>query len=132
MAPASYIVCMLHTPRFPACLAVLAALLLCVPVAADEPAKPESHRAFRSVTRPKVPEVRGTARTDIDRFILAALEARQLTLNPEADRPMLIRRVCFDLTGLPPTIAEIDAFLADRSPDAYEKMVERYLASPQY
>ncbi|HSQ56603.1 MAG TPA: DUF1549 and DUF1553 domain-containing protein, partial [Gemmata sp.] len=68
----------------------------------------------------------------VDRFILAAPEAKGLKLNPEADRSTLIRRVCFDLTGLPPTIAEVDAFLADASSDAYEKMVERYLASPRY
>jgi len=108
----------------------LAALGLCATVAADEP--PAAHRAFAPVTRPTVPEVRGTARTDIDRFILAALEAKGLTLSPEADRPTLVRRVAFDLTGLPPTPAEIDAFLKDGSPDAYEKMVERYLASARY
>src|SRR5712675_918559 len=92
---------------------------------------PAVHRAFTPVVRPKLPEVRGTVRTDVDRFILAAIEAKQLALNPEADRATLIRRVAFDLTGLPPSIAESDAFLADKSPDAYEKMVDRYLASPR-
>src|SRR5262249_44287022 len=84
------------------------------------------------VVRPKVPEVRGMPRTDVDRFILAALEAKGHSLNPEADRATLIRRVCFDLTGLPPTVSEVDQFLADKAADAYEKMVDRYLASPRY
>src|SRR2546421_343160 len=75
-----------------------------------------THRAFRPVTRPEVPDVRGPARADVDRFILAALEAKRLALNPEADRPTLVRRVAFDLPGLPPTVAEIDEFLADESP----------------
>src|SRR5262245_50386592 len=92
----------------------------------------ENHPAFRLAVRPPVPDVRGAARTDVDRFILAALEAKGLALNPEADRRTLIRRVSFDLTGLPPTPAEIDAFLADKSPDAYERMLDRYLASPRY
>ncbi|HEY3788707.1 MAG TPA: DUF1549 and DUF1553 domain-containing protein [Urbifossiella sp.] len=92
----------------------------------------EPHRNFTPVVRPRLPEVRGTVRTDVDRFILVALEAKKLSLNPEADRTTLIRRVAFDLTGLPPTVAEIDAFLADKSPDAYAKMVDRYLASPHY
>ncbi len=120
---------MLLTLRITAFFALLA---VGVPVVGEEPAKPEPHRAFQPVTRPKVPEVKGTARTDVDRFILAALEAKHLTLNPEADRATLIRRVCFDLSGLPPTVAEIEQFLADKSPDAYEKMVDRYLASPHY
>jgi hypothetical protein len=94
--------------------------------------KKEPHRNFQPVVRPETPMVRGSARTDVDRFILAALEARQLALSPEADRAALVRRVAFDLTGLPPTIAEIDGFLADQSADAYEKMVNRYLASPHY
>jgi hypothetical protein len=68
----------------------------------------------------------------VDRFILAAAEAKRLTLNREADRATLIRRVCFDLTGLPPTAAELEAFLHDQAPDAYERMVERSLASPRY
>src|SRR4029078_1479194 len=110
----------------------LAAALVCAAVAADEPSRPETRRVFMPGARARVPEVRGTARTDVDRFILAALEAKQLTLNPEADRATLIRRVAFDLTGLPPTVAEIDAYLADKAPDAYEKMIDRYLASPHY
>jgi hypothetical protein len=68
----------------------------------------------------------------VDRFLLAALEAKRLTFNPEADRATLIRRVSFDLTGLPPKPAEVDAFAANLAPDAYERMVERYLASPHY
>jgi hypothetical protein len=99
---------------------------------AGEPARTDTHRAFRPVVRPAIPAVRGDARTAIDRFILAALEAKGIAPNPETDRPTLIRRVAFDLTGLPPTPAEIDAFLADQSPAAYERMVERYLASPRY
>jgi hypothetical protein len=71
-------------------------------------------------------------RTPVDRFILAVLEAKGLSLAPEADRATLIRRVCFDLTGLPPTPADIDAFVRDKANDAYERMVERYLASPRY
>ncbi|MFM8468418.1 MAG: DUF1549 and DUF1553 domain-containing protein [Limisphaerales bacterium] len=68
----------------------------------------------------------------IDRFIAAKLAERKLTPNPEASREVLIRRVTFDLTGLPPTPAEVDAFLADKSPNAYEKVVDRLLASPHY
>src|SRR5262249_28492169 len=79
-----------------------------------------------------LPDVRGDCRTSVDRFILAPLGARGFRLNPQADRTTLIRRVSFNLVGLPPTTSEIDAFLADRSADAYERMVESYLASPHY
>jgi hypothetical protein len=96
------------------------------------PAAKAAHWAFRPVVRSQPPPVVGPARTEIDRFILAPLAAKRETLNPEADRLTLIRRVSFDLTGLPPTVAEIDQFLADRAADAYEKLVERYLASPRY
>src|SRR4051812_2712837 len=116
-------------PRITFCI-VLAGPLVCL--AAAEPGTPEGHRAFRPVIRPRPPEARGVARTGVDRFILAALEAKRSTMNPEADRATLIRRVCFDLTGLPPTVAEIDAFLSDETPDAYERMVDRALASPRY
>src|SRR5687768_1500640 len=92
------------------------------------------HWAFQPLQKPSPPEVQGAdrIRRDVDRFILAALESRKLSLGPEADRATLIRRVCFDLTGLPPTPAEVDQFVADPAPDAYERMVERYLASPRY
>src|SRR5262249_28916561 len=82
----------------------LAALALAVAANADdkEPSVAE-HWAYRPIVRPKVPDIAGTCRTDIDRFILAALEAKKLALSPEADRETLIRRVSFDLTGLPPT-----------------------------
>ena len=92
------------------------------------------HWAFQPVAKPTLPEVTDSSgvRTDIDRFIQSALEARQLALGAEADRATLIRRVAFDLTGLPPTVGEIAMFLADPESDAYERMVERYLASPRY
>jgi mono/diheme cytochrome c family protein len=73
-----------------------------------------------------------STRNPIDAFIAQRLEKEQLKLSPEADRSTLLRRVTFDLTGLPPTPAEADAFLADQSPDAYDKVVARLLASPRY
>jgi hypothetical protein len=84
--------------------------------------------------RPAPPEVknRSWVRTPIDRFILSRLEKEGLTPQPEADRVTLLRRLSLDLIGLPPTIAEVNAFLNDRSPNAYEKQVERLLASPHY
>ena len=69
---------------------------------------------------------------DIDRFVLAKQEAKGLSHAPEADKTTLLRRVSLDLTGLPPTPAEVDAFLADKSPNAYEKVVNRLLNSPHY
>ena len=72
------------------------------------------------------------ARTDVDRFLLAKMEAKGLAPAPDADRRTLIRRATFDLIGLPPTPAEVDAFAADAAPDAFEKVVERLLASPRY
>ena len=78
-----------------------------------------------------MPDVKDQAwpRNPIDNFVLARLEAEGLKPSPEADRVTLLRRVTFDLTGLPPTPAEVDAFVADKSPDAYEKRVDRLLAS---
>ncbi len=72
------------------------------------------------------------ARNPIDRFILARLEKESLAPSPEADKTTLIRRVALDLTGLPPTPAEVDAFLLDNRPDAYEHLVDRLLESPHY
>ena len=81
---------------------------------------------------PPAPKDAAWVRGPIDRFILASLEARGLRPAAEATRETLIRRLTFDLTGLPPTLAEIDAFVDDRAPDAYEKVVDRLLASPAY
>lgn len=90
--------------------------------------------AFEPVSDPQPPAVRNAkwAATDIDRFILARLEARNLKPAPPADRRTLIRRAYFDLIGLPPTVDEVNAFIADRSPDAFAKVVDHLLASPQY
>ncbi len=92
------------------------------------------HWAYRPMARPEPPAVGDAAwaRSPIDRFILARLEAEGLAPVAPAGRRQLLRRVTFDLTGLPPTPAEIDAFLADERPDAYERVVERLLASPRY
>jgi len=93
-----------------------------------------SHWAFRAPQRPELPAVKGAAwaRSPIDRFVLARLEKDGLAPSPEADRVTLIRRLSLDLTGLPPTPKEVDDFLADKSERAYEKVVERLLASPHY
>ena len=90
--------------------------------------------SYRPIARPEVPAVQHAAwpRSDIDRFILAALEAKNLKPSPEADRTTLVRRLYFDLIGLPPTPEQIDAFVADESPNAYEELVDRLLASPQF
>ncbi len=80
--------------------------------------------------RPRLPAVK--ASNPIDAFILAALQQQQLALSPEADRLTLLRRVSFDLTGLPPTPKDIEDFLNDKTPSAYEKVVDRLLASPHY
>jgi Protein of unknown function (DUF1553)/Protein of unknown function (DUF1549)/Planctomycete cytochrome C len=102
-----------------------------VPLAATPPVK---HWAYVRPVRPPVPPVKDVAwcRNPIDRFVLARLQKKGLSPSPEADKETLLRRLSLDLTGLPPTIPEIDAFLADKSPDAYEKQVNRLLASPHY
>lgn len=81
---------------------------------------------------PPNPERANWAHTDVDRFILAALEQKRLSPSPAADRRTLIRRATFDLTGLPPTPEEVEAFIGDPSPDAFAALVDRLLASPQY
>jgi hypothetical protein len=90
--------------------------------------------SFRPVQKPPLPTVKETAwcRNPIDRFILAKLEAKGLKPAPQADRRTLLRRVTYDLIGLPPTPREVDAFLADKSPQAYAKVVDRLLADPRY
>jgi mono/diheme cytochrome c family protein len=90
------------------------------------------HWAFVPPRRPAVPAARPGLRNAVDAFIALALDEKKLPLAPEADRLTLLRRVAFDLTGLPPTPEEIAAFGADNSPGAYERMVEHFLASPHY
>lgn len=99
-----------------------------------EGAEYKPHWAFVPPVRPKLPEVHMKAwpRSPIDTFVLARLEEEGGKPSPEADRSTLLRRVTLDVTGLPPTKAELDAFLADRSSNAYEKVVDRLLASPRY
>jgi Protein of unknown function (DUF1553)/Protein of unknown function (DUF1549)/Planctomycete cytochrome C len=100
----------------------------------DQGAKWEEHWAYVKPQRPPLPAVKNQAwpRNGIDYFVLARLEADGLGPSPEADRATLVRRVSLDLTGLAPTIAELDAALGDNSPNWYEKVVDRLLASPHY
>jgi hypothetical protein len=92
------------------------------------------HWAFATPQRPGLPDVKqaGWPRTPIDRFVLARLEQEGLRPSPEAEKTALLRRLTLDLTGLPATIAEVDDFLADQSPQAYAKVVDRLLDSPRY
>jgi len=97
-------------------------------------AKWQKHWSFIPPVRAPLPEVKNAAwaRNSIDRFVLKRLEQDGLEPSPEANKETLIRRVSLDVTGLPPTPAEIDAFLHDSTPNAYEKVVDRLLASPRY
>jgi hypothetical protein len=99
-----------------------------------EGAEYQTHWAFLAPRRSDPPQVKDTSwpRNDIDRFILGRLEKEGLKPSPEADPITLLRRVSLDLTGLPPTLAEVDAFLADASGDRYERAVDRLLRSPRY
>src|SRR5690349_7211617 len=100
----------------------------------EQRAKWQTHWSLIPPSRPPLPAVRDPSwpRNPIDHFVLARLEREGLAPSPEADRVTLLRRVTLDLTGLPPTPAEVDAFLADPAPGAYEKLVDRLLASPRY
>jgi hypothetical protein len=95
---------------------------------------PRKHWAFQAPVRPPIPSVKNKnwPRNPIDDFVLARLEGENLRPSPEADRPTLLRRLSLDITGLPPTIQEINDFVSDRSPDACQKQVERLLGSPHY
>jgi hypothetical protein len=101
----------------------------------EQGAEWKGHWAYLPLTRPEIPELAkacGPLLNPIDRFIRASLAAQGLSPSPEADRTTLLRRLSFDLTGLPPAPEEIDAFLADTHADAYERLVDRLLASPHY
>jgi len=123
----------LHKPRA-AALAV--ALVVCwtaspTGLAADDD---EAHWSFQPVRRPAVPQVENAAwvTNPIDAFVLRRIEDEGLTPAPPAGKIELLRRACYDLTGLPPTPAEVDAFVADERPDAFDRVVEKLLASPRY
>ena len=88
--------------------------------------------SFQPVKRPAIPQVNSAASTAIDKLIVARLESEGLKPAPRADKRTLIRRATIDLTGLPPTPDEVDAFLKDSSPDAFAKVIDRLLASPRY
>src|SRR6266404_1187922 len=97
----------------------------------------EEERAFWSfqpIRQPPIPKTKpkDRARTPVDAFLLAALAKQKLGFSPDAEKVTLLRRACLDLTGLPPTPAEVDAFLADAAPNAYEKLIDRLLESPHY
>ncbi len=94
--------------------------------------KIEQHWAFVKPELPSVPKTKFKALNPIDNFVFAMLEKQGLTPSPEADKPTLLRRVSLDLIGLPPSPKEVEEFLADKSPNAYQKVVERLLASPHY
>ena len=100
----------------------------------DEGASWGKHWAFETLRTPPVPAVRLTSwpRNPLDRFVLARLERDGLHPSPEAPKEVLLRRAYLDLVGLPPTPDEVDAFLLDNAPDAYERVVDRLLASPRY
>ncbi len=93
------------------------------------------HWAFQPVqnpTAPKVADKAGFVKTDIDRYVLAKMNEKGLSPSPQTDKRALIRRAAYDLTGLPPTPEEVEDFVKDKSPNAFAKVVDRYLASPRY
>ncbi len=100
----------------------------------DSKEQAAKHWAFQRVKQTDVPKVRGRklVQNPVDSFLLAKLEEKGLSLSPRADKRTLIRRACYDLTGLPPSDAEVAAFEKDRSPDAFAKLVDRLLDSPRY
>jgi len=100
----------------------------------EQGAQWQKHWSLIPPRRPALPQVKdsGWPRNSIDQFVLSRLEREGLKLSPEAERTTLIRRLSLDITGLPPTLSEIDAFLNDKAPNAYEKVVDRLLASPRY
>lgn len=92
----------------------------------------EGHWAFQTPKKAPLPEGADASPNPIDRFIAAKLKSESLSFSPEADRPTLIRRASFDLTGLPPSPEEVKAFIEDPSPNAYESLIDRLLASPRF
>ena len=105
-----------------------------LPAGIDITPEDRAYWCFQPIRRPALPALtaRDRVRTPIDAFVLARLQERGFSFSPDADSATLLRRATLDLTGLPPTIEEVDAFLADRAPNAYEKAIDRLLASPRY
>lgn len=126
--------------QFPLLLAILAAVAQAffgATLLADSPLPPADHWAYRPLQKATPPPVttavwHGWSRTPIDRFILAKLSEHNLDPSPPADRRTLLRRVYLDLIGMPPLPEEVDAFLSDDAPDAYERVVGQLLSSPHY
>jgi len=115
-------------------LTLLLTVLAAGHAATPSPEFGRQHWAFQRLTKPAIPPVKDSRwpRNEVDRFILAALEAKSLKPSAETDRRTLIRRASFDLLGLPPTPEEVEAFVQDTSPQAWERVVDRLLASPHY
>jgi hypothetical protein len=120
----------MNTSRTP----IVAFAVACLAVIPSAKGQAADHWSLRAPVRPEVPAVRDAkwVRNPIDAFVLARLEQGKLSPAPESERRALIRRVSFDLTGLPPAPEEVESFVSDPSPDAYEKLVDRLLASPAY
>ncbi len=113
---------------------LIVSLMLVASSVASPAAADDRHWSFRTITRPIPPRVRQSdwARNGSDSFVLARLEKENVAPSPEADRVALIRRVTLDLIGLPPTTEEVSEFVQGEQPDAYERLVDRLLASPHY
>src|SRR5688500_17144101 len=116
-----------------AILLSLACVLLDVSAHGASNDRQRTHWSYQPLVAPGVPQVENATwvRNPIDAFILAELESANMQPSPEADRRTLIRRVSFNLTGLPPTPEDVKAFVDDPAPDAYEKLIDRLLASPR-
>src|SRR5262249_14602724 len=117
-----------------ALICVVANLLTATSMPAEPPSAKPPHWAFQPPQRPTLPKVSksGWVRTPVDAFILARLEKEKIAPSPEADKATLLRRLCLDLLGLPPTPQMLDQFLRDTGSDAYERLVDSLLESPHY
>ena len=111
---------------------LLASGAFCTPLATAASDDEKPHWAFQAPVRPEPPKTAFPVRNPIDNFVFARLEKEKLKPSPEADRVTLCRRLYLDLTGLPPSPKEVDAFVADKGPGAYERLVDKLLASPHY
>jgi len=128
------VVCGRHPALAPFLWMALIGLIATQSPAATGAETTTNHWAYQRLVQPPIPLVRQAGKTQnpVDSFIVSALDAKHLQLAPPADKRSLLRRVYFDLIGLPPSPAQVRDFLADRSKDAYEQVVDRLLASPQY